>query len=256
CIGYTVDRDGITVRFADGRVQQGDILIGADGLRSVVRGQVIGVHKPRYAGSTSWQGVGFVDRPEVPTGTTLLAVGRGSQFGYLPIGGGRVCWFATANCPPNMYDPPGTAKPNLLKRFADWYPPIPAVLEATDADAISRSDVLDRPPVAPWGFGRVTLLGDAAHPTTPNLGQGAGMAIEDAAVLARCLGAASVPIGGLRAYEAARFERTAFVTNRSWKVGRSFGLESEFWCRLRNAWLRRFQSRAFRDTLALAGTEV
>jgi 2-polyprenyl-6-methoxyphenol hydroxylase-like FAD-dependent oxidoreductase len=256
CVEYAVDADGVTVRFADGRTQRGDILIGADGLRSVVRGQVLGVQKPRYAGYTAWRGVGRIDRPEVPTGVTLLALGRGSQFGYLPIGGGRTYWFATANCPANMYDPPGTAKPNLLKRFADWYPPIPAVIEATDATAVFRSDILDRPPVTPWGVGRVTLLGDAAHPTTPNLGQGACMAIEDAAVLARCLSTTPLPVNALRTYEALRYERTAFVTNMSWKVGRAFGLEGAIWCRLRNALMRRSKARMIRDTEALVGVEV
>ena len=255
CVGFRQDATGVWARFSDGREERGDVLIGADGLRSVVRSQLLGPEKPRYAGYTAWRGVAAVDRPEVPSGVTLLALGRGSQVGYLPIGGGRMYWFATVNVPEGRSDIPGRTKGGLLDWFADWYPPVPAVIEATDEAAIFRNDILDRPPVRTWGAGRVTLLGDAAHPTTPNLGQGGCMAIEDALVLARCLAGATDPPAALRAYEAQRYKRTATVTRTSWRLGKLFALEGRLWCRLRDAALGAFPAAAARRTEALIGYE-
>lgn len=255
CVGFEQDEAGVTARFTDGRTARGDVLIGADGLRSAVRRQLLGDAKPRYSGYTAWRGVGRIDRPEVPLGTTLLAVGRGSQFGYLPIGGGRTYWFATANIPEGQTDPPGWTKAGLLERFADWYAPLPVVIEATDESAILRNDIVDRPPVTAWGYSRATLLGDAAHPTTPNLGQGGCMAIEDAAVLARCLSAAADPAGGLREYERQRYRRTATITNTSWQLGKVFALEGRLACWLRDQFFGTFRGLTVRLTEKLIGYE-
>lgn len=256
CVGYTQDAAGATARFADGREERGDVLIGADGIRSAVRGQLLGDEPLRYAGYTAWRGVGQIDRPEVPLGVTVLAMGRGSQVGMLPIGRARTYWFATANVPAGEADPPGGHKAALLARFGDWYPPFPAAVEATPEEAIIRNDILDRPPVKRWSDGRATLLGDAAHPTTPNLGQGACQAIESAFVLAKHLaGATDVP-AALRAYEQARFERTAFITNRSWALGKVFAYESWWANRLRDLFFRGFGWLAVRDTEKLLGVDV
>lgn len=255
CVGFSEDEGGVTVRFADGREERGDVLIGADGLRSAVRKQLLGDGPPRYSGYTAWRGVGLIDRPEVPLRTTMLAMGRGSQFGYLPIGGGRTYWFATANLPAGQTDPPGRTKADLLDRFRDWYAPVPAVIEATDEHAIMRNDIVDREPARTWGRGRVTLLGDAAHPTTPNLGQGGCMAIEDALVVARCLKDHADPVVALRAYETRRFDRTAEITNTSWKLGKVFALEGRLSCWLRDRLFRSTGRLTIRQTVKLIGYE-
>lgn len=254
CVGYTQDANGVTVRFADGREVRGEFLIGADGLNSAVRTQLLGPQKPRYAGYTAWRGVGHIDRPEVPVGMTMIALGRGSQVGYLPIGGGRTYWFATANMSAGGSDGPVGAKAALLARFRDWYAPIPAVIEATPDAAIIRNDICDRPPVTNWTDGRVSLLGDAAHPTTPNLGQGACMAIESAWVLAECLKADRV--NGLKAYQQKRFARTAEITNRSWSLGKMFAVESGLGCWFRDRMFKMFRGEGTKLASRLAGTEV
>jgi 2-polyprenyl-6-methoxyphenol hydroxylase-like FAD-dependent oxidoreductase len=102
----------------------------------------------------------------------------------------------------------------------------------------------------------VTLLGDAAHPTTPNLGQGGGMAIEDAVVLGRCLAATTDPAAALRAYESGRYDRTAMVTNASWRLGRLFALENRAACWVRDTGLRLFAGAGLRRTEQLVGVEV
>ncbi|MBX9579113.1 MAG: FAD-dependent monooxygenase, partial [Gemmataceae bacterium] len=255
CVGYDQDAGGVTARFADGSTERGDVLVGADGLRSAVRRQMLGDDPPRYAGYTAWRGVGVIDRPELPVGLTLLAMGRGSQVGTLPIGKGWTYWFATANVPAGG-DGPGDHRADLLKRFGDWLPAVPAVIEATPAEAIIRNDIVDRPPVRRWTDGRVALLGDAAHPTTPNMGQGACQAIESAAVLARHLtGAADLP-AALTAYAESRFARTAMITNRSWTYGKVFALESGWACWLRDRLSGLLGPLAVRDTEKLIGAEV
>ena len=255
CVGYEPDAAGVTARFADGSAEPGDVLIGADGLKSAVRRQLLGDEPLRYAGYTAWRGVGVIDRPELPLGLTILAMGRGSQVGALPIGKGRTYWFATANVPAGG-DGPGDHKTDLLKRFADWWPLVPAVIEATPAEAILRNDISDRRPVRRWTDGRVALLGDAAHPTTPNMGQGACQAIESAAVLARHLdGAADLP-AALAAYAESRFARTAMITNRSWTYGKVFALEAGWACWLRDRLSGLLGGLAVRDTEKLIGADV
>jgi 2-polyprenyl-6-methoxyphenol hydroxylase-like FAD-dependent oxidoreductase len=234
CVAYTQDEKGANALFAEGDEARGQILVGADGIKSLVRNQLLGAEQPRYAGYTAWRGVASIDRPEVPLGMTVVAMGRGSQVGMLPIGGGRTYWFATANVPAGEVAGLGSHKADLLARFKDWWPAFPAAVEATPESAILRNDIVDRVPVRKWTDKRVTLLGDAVHPTTPNLGQGACQAIESAYVLARCLKEAETAEAGLLAYEQARFDRTAKMTKESWKLGRMFGYENRIKCWFRD----------------------
>ena len=188
CVGIDLDADGVTARFADGRTARGSILVGADGIRSAVRDSLIGATPPRYAGYFGYRGIAHGEFPELPAGRTEFALGRGAQVGLVHCGPGRVYWFATVNAPAGTPTPDSvTLKAEAMERFAGWYSPIPAVVAATEPAAMMKNDIIDRPPSWPWGRGRATLLGDAIHPTTPNMGQGACQALEDAIVLADCL---------------------------------------------------------------------
>jgi len=256
CAHFVQDSVGVTATSSDGRDARGDILIGADGIKSVIRNQILGDEPLRYAGYTAWRGVGNIDRPDVPQGVTMVAIGRGSQAGMVPIGPGRIYWFATANVPEGQSDPPGGHRAALLKRFADWYSAIPACVEATPESAIVRNDIYDRPPVKRWGEGRVTLLGDSAHPTTPNLGQGACQAIESAAVLAKRLTGTVDIASALRDYESSRFERTAIITKQSRAIGKAFAYQSWLKCAMRNLLVRLFQGSIQRDVEKLLSVEV
>jgi 2-polyprenyl-6-methoxyphenol hydroxylase-like FAD-dependent oxidoreductase len=238
CVGFAEDASGVTARFADGRAVRGSLLIGADGIRSAVRDQLLGPSEPRYAGYFAYRGIARGDFPGLAPGQTVFAVGRGAQLGLFRCGPGRVYWFATVNAPPGAASPPGTVKAEALKRFAGWFAPVPAVVAATDESALLKNDIIDRPPTWPWGRGRVTLLGDAVHPTTPNLGQGACMALEDAVVLADRLRHRGPTEAALREYEEARRARTAMVTKRSWSLGKIFQLENPLLMAARN-WLFR-----------------
>jgi 2-polyprenyl-6-methoxyphenol hydroxylase-like FAD-dependent oxidoreductase len=135
------------------------------------------------------------------------------------MGRGRVCWYATRNSTPSQSDAPEGRKAEVSTLFKNWHWPIPALIEATNPADIIKNDARDRKPLKRWGDGRVTLLGDAAHPITPNVGQGACMAIEDAACLAKCLLASSDMKLGLRTYEALRGSRTAHMARQARRIG-------------------------------------
>lgn len=241
CDGFTEDPAGVTARFADGGTHRGDLLVGADGLRSVVRRQIFGPEPLRYAGYTAWRGVCRFphDDPRLVAGETW---GRGRRFGIVPLGGGRIYWFAAADAPEGESDGPAGAKSRLLSLFGDWHEPIRELLDATDNAGINRRDLYDRKPRLRWSSpgGRVTLLGDAAHPTTPNLGQGACQAIEDAVVLADCLAHSKGDVpDALRAYESRRAPHTARVVFTSRRIGRIAQWSNPLACKLRDALVAR-----------------
>ena len=207
---------GVIAQFAGGLKVEADGLVGADGIRSVVRGQLHGPKDPVYRGYVIWRGIAPVPRGGV-RGHLMEYWGRGQRFGLMPIGQGRMCWYATRNAPPG--EPEADRKETVERLFQGWHPSILDLIAATDPGAILRNEARDRPPLKAWGRGNVTLLGDAAHPITPNVGQGACLAIEDAAVLARCLRSAANVAEGFRSYEAVRRRRTAQIAARARRIG-------------------------------------
>ncbi|HEY9421969.1 MAG TPA: FAD-dependent monooxygenase [Thermoanaerobaculia bacterium] len=222
---YEAGPDSVSVLFQDGGRVEGSALIGADGIRSAVRAQMLGDGEPLYAGYTCWRGVTREGGPTV--GETTETWGRGRRFGILPIERGRIYWFATLNAPAGGRDEPGTVRASLERIFAGWHPPVAEVLAATPEEAILRNDILHRLPAPRWVDGRVALLGDAAHPMTPNLGQGACHAIEDSVILADCLARnAGDPASALRSYETRRKKRADAVVLASLRLGRLAQIEN------------------------------
>jgi 2-polyprenyl-6-methoxyphenol hydroxylase-like FAD-dependent oxidoreductase len=247
---FSQDANGVTATFHDGSNARGDVLIGADGLHSTVRAAVLGDMPPRYAGCTAWRAVVSFARETVRASESW---GRGRIFGQVPMSGGRVYWYATHNRPAGLKS--NGAKAELLHLFGGWHRPVRALIETTDDSAILRNDIYDRAPVSRWGSGRVTLLGDAAHPMTPYLGQGGCQALEDAVVLARCLGESGVLPQALRDYESVRRPRANKFVKRSWQAGRLAQLENPVAVALRNALMRRSPRRLHAKQLAeLIGT--
>jgi 2-polyprenyl-6-methoxyphenol hydroxylase-like FAD-dependent oxidoreductase len=247
---FEQDESGVRTFLAGGEEERADILVGADGLRSKTRAALLGPEKPRYAGYTAWRAVVESGEELVPWGTGFEAWGRGARFGCAHIGKGQVYWFATANAPEGGEDgQPGSAgapKTTLLRLLGTWHPPIGKLIEATDEGAILRTDIYDREPLGErWGERRVTLLGDAAHPMTPNLGQGACQAVEDAVVLARSLHEGGATADALRRYERLRSDRAAMVVRRSRRVGRVGQLENPLLCRLRDRALAMIPPKAY-----------
>jgi 2-polyprenyl-6-methoxyphenol hydroxylase-like FAD-dependent oxidoreductase len=251
CTAIRDDADGVTVQFANGQQERGALLVGADGLRSVVRAHLHGPFEPRPAGYLAYRGMARFTLPDDPPDRSRLAMGPGSQAGVFPCGPDRTYWFATTPAAGPPLDP----KAEALSRFRDWLPLLPRVIEATDPAAVMRHDIFDLPPVWPWGRGRVTLLGDAAHATTPNLGQGACQAIEDAVVLADSLRQSGPTAAGLRRYEEARRARTERIVRLSRQMGRILQWKKPLAVWLRNRMLgsrpgRKHGERLFEELLA------
>lgn len=205
----------------------------------------------RYSGYTAWRGV-VATRDEAALGITSESWGCGSRFGIVRVDQERVYWFATANAPAGISQTAAERKSFLRQRFRGWHHPVELLLESTPDGEILHNDIYDLKPIEHWSKERVVLLGDAAHPTTPNMGQGACMAIESSVVLARCLSQEGDLPRALRRYETERMSRTAWITDQSWKIGRLGQLENRLACRVRDFLLRITPDRVTRKTLERA----
>src|SRR5262249_43769377 len=237
--------DVVVARGAGGGEQRAELLIGADGLNSVVRRQIAHA-PPRHAGYAAWRGVSPL---AIEPGRLTESWGVGTRFGLVDIGRGRTYWFATKNAAESESDDRGGRKAEILRRFAGWHEPIEAIAEAADEDGILLNDVYYLDPLPRWSTGRVVLLGDAAHATTPGVGQGAAQAIEDAVVLTDRLARADDVRTALAEYESIRRPRVEAVLKMSRRADKAAQLASPIGCRLRNAVVRTMPRRLQRRQL-------
>ena len=236
CTGFAQDGGGVTVRFAGGREERGDVLVAADGLHSEVRARLFGRTAPTFVGTTVWRAVAPLAHPSLVNNTETW--GRGCRFGLQSLGEGRVYWFAAANAREGALVPVGERRAALAQRFRGWREPVEEAIDRSEEDAIVQSDVYDRPPLPRWSEGRVTLLGDAAHPMTPDMAQGAAQAIEDALVLAASLRSEPDVGEALRAYERERLPRAYAVVTLARRLHRLSQLDHPLACGVRNTPVR------------------
>lgn len=207
--------DKVLATFVNGHTIETDFLIGADGIHSDVRAQLLGDGEPLYHGYTVWRGISAATPASIPPASAMEIHGQGQRFGIGPVGGGRIGWWASSNSTAQKHPPTENPQHELLRLFKGWYSPAVQLIADTPAHRILTTAAFDRKPNPTWGQKRVTLLGDAIHPTTPNLGQGGCLAIEDAMVLARCFETYGPTEEALRKYEGCRFKRTAAITKYS-----------------------------------------
>ena len=206
----------VTATFSNGNIVRAAILVGCDGIRSTVRARLFGAGEPSFTGYVAWRGL--VPMESLPEGLvdpdSAIFTGPGHFFTRYRVSAGRLLnYVATART--DEWAEEGWTVPStvdtVMKEFDAFHPDIKTIIAATPADECFKWGIFDRDPLARWTVGRATLLGDAAHPMTPFLGQGAVMALEDAMIFARALQAAGSMNDGIRRYEEARRERTAFV---------------------------------------------
>jgi 2-polyprenyl-6-methoxyphenol hydroxylase-like FAD-dependent oxidoreductase len=231
---FTWDGDTVRARFSSGAVANADALVGADGIRSAVRAILHGGSDPVYRGYRIWRGLAPMV-PGIALGSISETWGKGQRFGIMPIGRGRVCWYATMNGPSLRSGRWENAPGALGGLFRDWHRPVAELIGATDPASILCADAQDRSPLGTWGRGPVTLLGDAAHPMTPNVGQGACMAIEDASCLARCLTGGATATRALRSYERLRMRRTSMIVRQARAIGYIGQLSAPWTSKIRDA---------------------
>lgn len=213
--GATLRGRRVEVGHSEG-IARADLLVAADGIGSTVRRSLWPqAPAPRYAGYTTWRLV-------VATGRRLSdggeSWGRGERVGIAPLADGRTYLFCVANAPEGRRRP-GNELAELYRRFGRWHDPIPPLLTAADEQAVIRHDVRALPPLPSFVTGRAVLLGDAAHAMTPNLGQGANQALEDAVTLGALLESPSDVESALAAYDLRRRPRTQRIARRSQRVG-------------------------------------
>lgn len=219
CTGVQQDKDTAAIQINERDLHEGSVVVGADGLHSWVRRSLWGEEKPRFSGYTAFRGIAEVE--DLGSFFNGEIWGRGKRFGIVPIQRRVIYWFCTENRRQGQILPASERKAHLLDAFAGWGHGIPRLLQETPAEAILQHDIADHPPRSTWSSGLVTLLGDAIHPTTPNLGQGACQAIESAYILADCLASFPAdPTQAFRLYETLRQPRTAWITQTSWKLGK------------------------------------
>ncbi|MEZ4265861.1 MAG: FAD-dependent monooxygenase [Myxococcota bacterium] len=238
CASYRIAGARVTLVLEGGEAIDGDALIGADGVRSAVRDQLLGAAPPRYAGYTSWRGLANVTAAELGEPGFFEMWGRGARFGGIPVSDDQFFWYAAANAPRRGSDVAGEAIRTLQARYSDFAEPVQTLLARSDPAEVLRTDIEDRPPSSRWGEGPVTLLGDAAHAMTPNMGQGASQALEDAVALGQCAARGADVATALRSYERARRHRAAAFVQASRWAGWAAQWEAGPLCAARDVALR------------------
>ncbi|KAJ6792008.1 zeaxanthin epoxidase, chloroplastic [Iris pallida] len=183
-INFVDDGTRVTVTLENGQQYEGDLLVGADGIRSKVREILFGHSEASYSDYTCYTGIADFVPPDIESVGYRVFLGHKQYFVSSDVGGGKMQWYAFHNEPPGGTDVPNGKKERLLKIFDGWCDEVIDLLHATNEDAVLRRDIYDRIPIFNWGKGRVTLLGDSVHAMQPNMGQGGCMAIEDGYQLA------------------------------------------------------------------------
>lgn len=248
CIAVNQTGASGTAIFEDGLAVESDFVVVADGIQSRLREQVHPGLRAGQAGYLAWRGLAHTPAQQLAPGAALFFVGRGCQAGVFPCGQHRSYWFATQNRQARPAENSGARKRELLTLFAGWQNTLTGAIAGTEPENILENDVLDLQTPKTWGRGRMTFAGDAIHGLTPNLGQGAALAIEDAVVLAHSLRTAERVEQGLRAYEASRIARVTPIAEASRRLGRL--LQSE------NRLLSRFARFAVGTVIAQRRSEA
>lgn len=214
------DEDGVSIRFASGEQARADVAIGADGVRSRVRSTLFGAEEVRFTGYIAWRGLVPMERVPIEAldPPSQVFIGPGHMINRYPVRGGRLLNFV-AFAERGGWEEEGWSIPatvaELRAEFAGWHRSVTDIIEAVPQENLFKWALCARSPLMRWVRGRAAVLGDAAHPLLPYLGQGAVMAIEDAVLLGRAFAQSGDALEALARYESARVGRARFVVERS-----------------------------------------
>jgi 2-polyprenyl-6-methoxyphenol hydroxylase-like FAD-dependent oxidoreductase len=215
---------GVRITLSDNTTRDADAVVGADGVGSVVARHLNGTLNRRYAGYTAWRGVAAHALDPQLAGETL---GAGTEFGHVPLGPHHTYWFATERGPEGRTAPGGELA-YLQSKYDSWSDPIPTVLAATAPHDVLRNDLYDRDQARQWSRGPIVLVGDAAHPMRPHLGQGGCQGLEDAAILAHCLEQDASPATAFTRFVTARRPRALALARESKLIGQLVNVRPVF----------------------------
>lgn len=230
CLNVEQDEKGVTAFFENGHQTTGDVLIAADGTHSVLRSYVLGYPMERnYVGYVNWNGLVPMSQDLAPENSWVLYVGEHKRASLMPVGANRFYFFIDVPLPKGTMNQPETYREELFSFFKGWASPVQTLIQRLDPTTTNRVEIHDIDPLPTLVRGRVALLGDAAHGTAPDLGQGGCQALEDAFVLANYLQTTNLGVeDALKRYEAARIDRVADIIKRARKRSDiTHGKESE-----------------------------
>ncbi|QZT61097.1 FAD-dependent oxidoreductase [Mycolicibacterium austroafricanum] len=212
------------VTLSDGRTREADAVVGADGVNSMVARAINGPLPSRYVGYTAWRGVAAYRLDPALAGETMSA---GTEVGHVPLGPDHTYWFATERTREGSRSA-GGEHAYLTAKLAGWADPIPALLASTDPADVLRNDLYDRAQPRHWSRGPAVIVGDAAHPMRPHLGQGGCQGLEDAAILARFVGLSPDLPAAFDMFGAFRRRRVRPLVRESAAIGRIVNLRPAF----------------------------
>ena len=237
-VDYEQDKDKVTVYLDDATVIKGDALIAADGIHSSIRKKCLPGIEPRYSGYTCWRAVVNVPNETIVPKEFTETWGAKGRFGIVPLKEHQIYWFACVNAPYQSKAMSSFTTKDLHRLFQDYHSPIPELIQRTQDEELIWNDIIDLNPIDRYAFGKVLLIGDAAHATTPNMGQGAGQAIEDAIILSKVLKNKRNHEEAFIDFEKLRMPKAKKIVNLSWRLGKIAQLDHPFQMGIRNSLMR------------------
>jgi len=228
--------NSVIIKFQDGSIHETNFVIVADGIHSEIRKKLCPGTFPRYAGYTCWRAV--IDNPGLAYTESSETWAPAGRFGIVPLAFNKLYWFACINAKPNDDRLKNFTITDLQHHFKDFHHPIPEILQQTKNECLIHNDIIDLQPILNYAFNNILLIGDAAHATTPNLGQGACQAIEDAIIIADEINSNTDVRTAFTKFEKRRIKRTHDIVKKSWTIGKIAQLENTFLVSLRNTVFR------------------
>ncbi|WP_207430992.1 FAD-dependent monooxygenase [Sabulibacter ruber] len=227
---------GVTVSFQDGTQTTFDYLLVADGIHSAIRQQLLPASAPRYAGYTCWRAI--IENPGLESLYASETWGKAGRVGWSPLKGNKIYWFACINSPQNNPAMKAMGVEDLHRHFAHYHYPLPELFRHTKPEQLLWHDLYDIAPLSKFAFPNLLLLGDAGHATTPNMGQGACQAVEDAIVFADELQKDFDFNQAAQRFEKRRMPRTHWITRQSRLLGDVAQSQNQVYIKVRNFALR------------------
>jgi len=228
--------EGIQLEFLDGSTHKADLVVGADGIHSGVRQSIFPQTKERFSKQICWRGVVPFKLEKGMNFTMREAWGAGCRFGIVPIENNQVYWFACASYQKDAKRE--FQETSLSQLFSNFDPIVSQLIEATPSDKINEAELSDLEILKNWHKGKICLMGDAAHATTPNMGQGANQAIESAWVLADCLAKETNHKAAFETYQNIRQAKATQIVKISWQIGKIAHLKNPILTTFRDAMVR------------------